>query len=100
MNRLYITAVVATALGLQALLGHAASRDGDRAYREAVDRIVEQSADAAGADNGPVSELARITTAKVVARPDGGDASSREAESVDCFYKTNQYHPACETGRE
>lgn len=47
------------------------------------------SADAAGADNGPVSELARITTAKVVARPDSGDASSREVESVDCFYKTN-----------
>ena len=100
MNTLYITALIAGALGLQTALGHAANSDSDRAYREAVDRIVEQSADEAGGDNGPVVELARSTAAEAVDAAGGVDVSSRETESIDCFYEANRYHPACETGRE
>lgn len=100
MNTLYITAFVAGALGLQTALSHAATSDSDRAYREAVDRIVERSADEAGGNNGPVMELARATVAQAVDAAGGVDASSRETESVDCFYEANRYHPACETGRE
>lgn len=101
MNTLYITALIAAALGLQTALSHATNSDSDRAYREAVDRIVERSADeAAGGDNGPVVELARATVAEAVDAAGGVDASSREMESIDCFYEATRYHPACETGRE